>query len=106
LLKIGLQKDGIEFRVSVYGRIDVPCSELSTGEFTGVELKVVDAGFEEAAQAAKYVAFQERVKGKGTAGRVIVIAPSFNVTFWCVANRFPEIQAYSYVKMEDGTVVL
>ena len=106
LLGIGLRKDGTEYSVPDYGRIDVACSEISNGEFTSVELKVVDAGNKEASQACKYLAFQERIKGYGKAGRVVIIAPLFDITFWCVAKRFPEIQAYSYVKNEDGTVTL
>jgi hypothetical protein len=105
LLKIGLRKDSIEYRVPDFGRVDIACSERSTSAFTSVELKIDEAGAEEAAQVCKYLSFQERIKGDGAAGRVVIIAPSFGITFWCVARRFPEIEAYTYAE-NDAEIVL
>jgi hypothetical protein len=106
LLLHGIRKDSTEYSVPVFGRIDIAGSETTTGEFTTVELKVVEAGGKEAAQVCKYRAFQERMKGLGKSGRVVLIAPSFNITFWVVAARFPEIQAFSYIQDATGAIAL
>ena len=104
LLRIGIRKVSTEY--SDFGRIVIAGSEVATGEFTSVELKVVEAGSKEAAQACKYLAFQERMKGTGKSGRVVLIAPSFNITFWAVAKRFPEIQAFSYTQDATEAIAL
>ncbi len=106
LLRIGIRKVSTEYSVPDFGRIDIAGSEVATGEFTSVELKVVEAGSKEAAQACKYRAFQERMKGTGKSGRVVLIAPSFNITFWAVAARFPEIQAFSYTQDATEAIAL
>lgn len=106
LLRIGIRKVSTEYSVPDFGRIDIAGSEVATGEFTSVELKVVEAGSKEAAQACKYRAFQERMKGTGKSGRVVLIAQSFNTTFWAVAARFPEIQAFSYTQDATEAIAL
>ena len=106
LLRIGIRKVSTEYSVPDFGRIVIAGSEVATGEFTSVELKVVEAGSKEAAQACKYLAFQERMKGTGKSGRVVLIAPSFNITFWSVAERFPEIQAFSYTQDATEAIAL
>ena len=104
LLRIGIRKVSTEY--SDFGRIVIAGSEVATGEFTSVALEVVEAGSEEAAQAVQILRLQERIKGTGKSGRVVLLAPSFNITFWSVAARFPEIQAFSYTQDATGAIAL
>jgi hypothetical protein len=98
LLGEGLLVQSREYAVPVYGRIDKACQETTTGEFTSVELKIGEADDRDAAQACRYLRWQETVKGWNKAGRVLIIAPGFSPKFWSVARRFPEIQAFVYLK--------
>ena len=101
LIKQDLLMRGKQFRLPGSGRIDLACEEKSTGELTSVELKINTADDKAGGQACKYRKGQEEIKGRGKAGRVLVIAPGFDHKFWSVVEKYPEIQAFKYIKGKD-----